>query len=215
MPSINSSNGFLTLGSGTAEDVRNFGGLIKPKTKEYEEYWALVDKANLVLSAVLKHIHGKRVDAEGWPEVSWAQKERLAFIIERDSKPLEAGDAHAFRSSPLATKSDVIDAVGMTYKYEIQPPPPVLATFNSIVACITKSLVISESLGCTSVAIPVMCTRKGGLSYEISTEATIQALTEFKRKGTTIHEVRIVLYSSELALEEEWFKQAYRRLDTA
>lgn len=72
---FNSSNTYMILGSGTAEDVRNAGGYLPAGDNGY---WKLVEKSkkNSVLYDVLEYVHKMR------PTPSKAQKARLEYLSE-------------------------------------------------------------------------------------------------------------------------------------
>ena len=206
---VNSANTYLLLGSGTAEQIRETGGYYSPTDKEFKEYWGLVDEANPTLKKVLDYIHSKR------PKPSIVQKECLDYIIkENDLKELSLGDSVLTTSGNLSKVPNkakhIVHAVGMTYDWKVQPNPPIIpATFMSVRESLIKSFDIASEIKCESLALPVMCTRKGGLTKEESSWATLQALEELNSKDTSIKSVSIVLYSEELKKEKEWFRSFY------
>jgi O-acetyl-ADP-ribose deacetylase (regulator of RNase III) len=202
---VNSSNTYLLLGSGTAEQIREAGGYISSNDKEY---WDLVNEAEPTLRKVLDYIHSKR------PVPSIIQKECLEYVIRKNnSKELRIGDSVLTTSGNLAKVPNkaryVAHAVGMTYDWKVQPNPPIIpATFESVRDSLIKSFDIADKLNCQSLAMPVMCTRKGGLTKEESSEATLQALKRLS-KDTEINKVIVVLYSEDLERDKEWFQRFY------
>jgi len=210
---VNSANTYLLLGTGTAEQVRDAGGYIPEGTSEFKEYWELVNEADGILKEVLDYIHSKR------PIPSIVQKECLDYIIRSNkSNELKFGDAVLTTSGNLASLPNgakhVVHAVTMAKDWKVLPDLPIIsATFDSVKNSLTKSFEIADSLGCRSIAIPVMCTRKGGLSKEVSTKATIEALETLNTTDSEIRKVVIVLYSEDLNKDAEWFRQAYGRLE--
>ena len=204
---VNSSNSYLLLGSGTSEQVRETGGYLSP---DDNDYWDLVNRTEPTLKKVLDYIHSKR------PIPSKVQKECLNAIIEKNySKELKLGNSVLTSSGDLAKVKDkakyVAHAVGMTYDWKVQPNPPIIpATFKSVKNSLKKSFEIADNLNCESIAIPVMCTRKGGLTREESSEATSQALENLRYKDSTVRKAVLVLYSDELKEDKEWFNRFYR-----
>jgi len=204
---VNSSNSFLTLGSGVSQQIREVGGYLSQKDGEFKDYWNLVNEADSVLRKVLDYVHSKR------PVPSKVQKECLEYIIRKNnSKELKLGDAALTSSGDLAKvkykAKYIAHAVGMTYDWKIQPNPSIIpATFESVRDSLAKSFDIANDLKCESLAIPVMCTRKGGLTKEESSEATLDALERLR--GEKVKKVFIVLYSDELKREREWFQEFY------
>lgn len=204
---VNSSNTFLTLGSGISQQIREAGGYLSSEDKEFKDYWNLVNKADPIFRKVLDYVHSIR------PTPSKVQKECWEYIIrENNSKELKLGDAVLTSSGDLVKVQGkakyVAHAVGMTYDWKIQPNPPIIpATFESVRDSLTKSFDIASKLKCKSIAVPVMCTRKGGLTKEESSEATLDALERLR--GTKIKKVVISLYSDELEKERGWFQEFY------
>jgi len=206
---VNSSNSYLLLGSGTAEQIRKAGGYYSPDDERFKEYWNLVNEASPALRKVLDYIHGKR------PRPSIIQRECLEHIIRKNnSKELNLGDAILTSSGNLAKLSNcadyVVHAIGMTYKWKVQPSPPLVpATFKSVKNSLIKSFDIANEMNCESIAMPVMCTRKGGLTKEESSKATLEAIKELNKIETTVNRIAIVLYSENLAGERKWFEKFY------
>jgi O-acetyl-ADP-ribose deacetylase (regulator of RNase III) len=189
---VNSSNSYLILGSGSACDTRDAGGYLASNDNKY---WNLVRKAsdkNPVLGKVLEHIHSNG------RQPSKAQLERLEYLEKRGFEEMELGDAAIFSSGDLSKKGGkadyVCDAPGMTYRWEIQPNPPVItATFNSVMDSLYKSLMLFAGKKCKRIGIPKdMCTRKGGLDETSSSMARHAALTRFDKEKTSVKEVVIV-----------------------
>ncbi len=200
---VNSSNGYLLHGTGVAEQIRNrLGRLVGEES--LQDYQNLLSEARYPLKPALDYMHNiqKR-------EPSAFQYESLKYIVrKRKSKPVMRGDAALLAFRDLA----VSNAVGMTYKWEEKPdggPYPVLrATQDFVRFSLQKSLVFAESLKFGKVAMPIMCTRKGGLEKEESLKATTSALTSHfsKHPDSKIDEITIVLYDKELQSEKEYFK---------
>jgi len=202
---VNSSNTYLTLGSGTAEQIREAGGYLPIDDKEY---WNLVNESNPYLRKVLDYIHSKR----STPSI--VQKECLEYIIKKnDSKELRLGDAILTTSGNLSSTPEkakyVAHAIGMTYDWKVQPnPPSIPATFESVRDSLIKSFELATKLNCKSLAVPIMCTRKGGLTKEQSSEATLKAIE--KLNGTSINRIVISLYSEELEKEKKWYQEFFQ-----
>jgi O-acetyl-ADP-ribose deacetylase (regulator of RNase III) len=203
---VNSSNTFLTLGSGTAKQIREAGGYLSPDDKEY---WNLVEKADSTFRKVLDYVHSQR----SVPSI--VQKECLEYIIKKNNtKELSLGDSILTSTGNLSKVPNkakyVAHAIGMTYDWKVQPNPPIIpATFESVRDSLTKSFDIANELKCKSLALPPMCTRKGGLTKEESSRATLEALERLS-DDTTISKVIIVLYSEELEKERNWFERFYK-----
>jgi O-acetyl-ADP-ribose deacetylase (regulator of RNase III) len=203
---VNSSNSYLLLGSGTSEQIRKAGGNLPDNDKGY---WSLVNQADESLKTVLDYIHSIR------PIPSIVQKECLEHIIEKNnSKELELGDAILTSSGNLSKALNkakyIAHAVGMTYNWKVQPNPPIIpATFESVRDSLIKSFDIATELKCVSLAMPVMCTRKGDLTNEESSKATLQAIENLRTKKTTVNKIDVVLYSPELEKEKAWFQGFY------
>jgi len=203
---VNSSNTYLLLGSGTAEQIREAGGYLRSDDNEYR---SLVNQADTNLRTVLDYIHSKR------PIPSKVQKECLEYIIKNNnSKELDLGDAVLTSSGDLKDKGGagyIAHAVGMTYDWKAQPNPPIIpATFKSVRDSLAKSFELATELECKGLAMPVMCTRKGGLTIEESSDATLQALNELN--NTSIDRVVIVLYSEELEREQDRIRRFYNAI---
>jgi len=202
---INSSNTYLILGSGTAEQIRESGGYL---TADDNEYWSLVNRADSTFKKVLDYIHSKR------PIPSIVQKECLRYVIRNNSKELNLGDVVLTSSGNLAKIQNkakcIAHAVGMTYDWKVQPNPQIVpATFESVRDSLVNSFDMADKLNCKSIAMPVMCTRKGGLTKEESSEATLDALERLR--NTKVKNVVVVLYSDELEKERKWFEEFYDR----
>ncbi len=207
---VSSSNSLLILGSGTAGQVKRAGGNIPPGTEEFDDYFKLVSQAKSPLSLVLQFVHSRE------PEPSIVQKECLRILIRRDPQELKLGDAVMTSPGILAQQPErarkIIHAVGMTYDYKVQPNPPVIpATKQTVWLALANSFELANSIGCKSLAVPVMCTRKGGLTKEESTEATLDALFILEERDSSVKELYISLYDDDLQKEEAWFAEAYRR----
>jgi O-acetyl-ADP-ribose deacetylase (regulator of RNase III) len=207
---VNSSNTYLLLGSGTAEQIRDAGGYLPADDKVSNlEYWNLVNRADSTFRKVLDYIHSKR------PIPSKIQKECLEIMINgNNSKELKLGNAVLTTSGDLAKVQNkaryIAHAIGMTYDWKVQPNPPILpATFEAVRDSLENSFEIASEIKCESLAMPVMCTRKGGLTKEESSEATLQALERLNKRDTPVDKVVVVLYSEELEREKEWFKKFY------
>jgi O-acetyl-ADP-ribose deacetylase (regulator of RNase III) len=207
---INSANTFLIMGSGTAEQIRDVGGYIPYGSNEHENYWELVRGAKGALRDVLSYVHANR------PIPSVIQKECLEIVIRGNgSKELKRGDAILTSSGDLEKLSggakSVAHAIAMTYDWKVQPNPPVIpATFELVRRSLEKSFEIATWFDYASIALPIMCTRKGGLTKEVSTEATLQALQILNNRDSKVKEAVIVLYNDELKKDVEWFKKAFR-----
>jgi O-acetyl-ADP-ribose deacetylase (regulator of RNase III) len=203
---INSSNTYLLLGSGTAEQIRKAGGELSKDNEEYRILKHRTSQENPVLGKVLDYID----TTERLP--SKAQNMRLRYIIENGSRELELGDAVLFPSRDLSNilgrAKYVSDAIGMTYDWKIQPKPPTVpATFTSVMDSLTKSFYKAAELRCKSIAMPPMCIRKGGLTLEESARASKEALKVLD--GTTVERIEVVLYNEELAGEVDKFRKLY------
>lgn len=105
----------------------------------------------------------------------------------------------------------VVDLAAMTYRWGQQPNPPIIrATLDTVRQSVLNGLRYADKIGCESVAIPVMCTRKGGLTKKVSSEAISEALREFDKERKSVKDVNIVLYLEELQKDEDWFRKFYR-----
>ena len=203
---INSSNTYLLLGSGTAEQIRKAGGELPKDNEEYRILRQRTSQENPVLGAVLDYI----ATTDRLP--SKAQNMRLRYIVDNSSRELELGDAVLFPSGDLSNilgrAKYVSDAIGMTYDWKIQPKPPIIpATFSSVMDSLTKSFYKAAELKCKSIAMPPMCTRKGGLTPEESARASKEAFEVLD--GTTIEKVEVVLYNEELEKEIDKFRKLF------
>ena len=203
---VNSSNTYLLLGSGTAEQTRKAGGELPKDNEEYRTLRQRASQENPVLGAVLDYI----ATTERLP--SKAQNMRLRYIVDNNSRELELGDAVLFPSGDLSNISGrakyVSDAIGMTYDWKIQPKPPIIpATFSSVMDSLTKSFLKAAELRCKSIAMPPMCTRKGGLTPEESARASKEAFEILN--GTTVEKVNVVLYNEELEKDIDKFRKLF------
>jgi O-acetyl-ADP-ribose deacetylase (regulator of RNase III) len=207
---VNSANSFLLMDSGTAEQLRKAGGSIEKGTKEYEAYLLLVDDAKGVLRDVLKTINRKR-------EPSIIETECLKLVIESNgSAELPLGCSVITGSGNISLTQGnakfIAHAIAITKNWS-KPPnfPAIKATKDSVRRSLINSFEALEERGCVSVAIPVMCTRIGGLSKEESTGSTLRALDTLNRRDSKIREVSIVLYNAELAKDIGWFRTALKK----
>lgn len=203
---INSSNTYLFLGSGTAEQIRKSGGELSKDNEEYRTLRHRASQENPVLGAVLDYIDTtNRLPSK-------AQNMRLRYIVDNGSRELELGDAVLFPSGDLSNipgrAKYVSDAIGMTYDWKIQPKPPVIpATFTTVMDSLTKSFYNAAELRCKSIAMPPMCIRKGGLTLEESAKASKGALEILD--GTTVEKVNVVLYNEEMEGEIDKFRKLF------
>ncbi len=195
---VNSSNGLLLHGSGVAEQLSNYSGRLVGRD-ELHEYWMLVGMSMEPLKSPLEHIHYVRRR-----EPTVLQYESLKeMVVCRDSRPLKMGDA------VLVTAGDILvsNAVGMTYDWAKSPPEVIPATYESVRDSLIKSFGFARRLGCESVAVPVMCTRKGGLSKYVSSEATLSAI---ESSAGSLKNIFIVLHNDELAGDRKFFEDFYK-----
>lgn len=168
-----------------------------------KDYQILLSRAEWPLKPALDYMHNVQRR-----EPSVFQHKCLEYIIrKRNSRPLRRGDAVLQTFGDLA----VSNAVGMTYdwkKLPSQPLPIIHATFKTVKNSLMKSLGFAENLNYGKVAVPIMCTRKGGLTKEESSEATLSAIKEHfsHYNGSPIQEIVIVLYDKALQSEEKYFK---------
>ncbi|MFH0929148.1 MAG: macro domain-containing protein [Candidatus Aenigmatarchaeota archaeon] len=204
--SINSSNGYCIHGSGTAKQFREVCGYLPVGDTSYQ---SLVDKAKHPLDKVLAYVNNVR------PRPSVFQKECLEHIIDvRDSKPLELGDALVTSSGDLAKVPKkakyIINAIGMDYSWEKEPPAVIKATHNSVRDSLIKCFDIANRKKCKSVAMPIMCTSKGGMSLEESLYASNEALQALDMTTSYVTKVVIVLHSKELLKEEKVIRDFFK-----
>ncbi len=200
---INSSNGYLLHGSGTAKQIRNrLGKLVDEES--LQDYQNLLSRAEWPLKPALEYMHNVQKR-----EPSVFQYESLKYIVrERKSKPVMRGDAALLTFKDFA----VSNAIGMTYDWEgnaNQGSLPIIpATKDTVRFSLQKSLVFAENLKSSRVAMPIMCTRKGGLKKRESAEATASALRNHfsKYPDSKIKEVVVVLYDKELQACEKYFE---------
>ncbi len=200
---VNSSNGYLLHGSGTAEQIRKYLGRLVDE-EALQDYQNLLSEAKPPLKPALDYMHNAQRR-----EPSVFQHESLKYIVrERKSKPLVRGDAALLTFGDLA----VSNAVGMTYDWSElpseQPLPIMPATFRTVKNSVLKSLSFAENLKCDEVAMPIMCTRKGGLEKDESAGAAASALKNHfsKYPHSKIKEIVVVLYDKELQACEKYFE---------
>lgn len=203
---VNSSNGYLLHGSGTAEQIRKYLGNITDE-KELQEYGKTVSKAKGVFANELHFIHNV---LNRKPSVF--QLESIKYIIDRNSEPLERGDAALLFFNNLT----VSNAVGMTYDWEFKerPLPIVPATKESVKKSIQKSLLFAEGSEYDKVAIPIIGARKGGLEKEESAKATLSAIKQHFSEycDGSIEEIVIVLYDETLQAEQDYFERFFESI---
>lgn len=199
---VDSSNGYGLSGTGISEQMRKYFGRIVGK-KALQDYWNLVSEAKEPLSFALDYMHNVQKR-----EPSVYQHKCLEYIIrKRNSKPLRRGDAALLTFEDFA----VSNAVGMTYdwkKLPSQPLPIIHATINTVRNSLMKSLGFAEKLKSDKVAMPIMCTRKGGLKKDESAGAAASALKNHfsKYSHSKIKEIVVVLYDKELQACEKYFE---------
>lgn len=202
---VDSSNGYFLSGTGTSEMIRKRLRKIVDE-KALKDYWNLVSEAKKPLSFALDYMHNVQKR-----EPSIYQHKCLEYIVrKRNSRPLRRGDAALLTFEDFA----VSNAVGMTYdwkKLPSQPLPVIHATFKTVKNSILKSLGFAENLNYGKVAMPIMCTRKGGLSKEESSEATLSAIKEHfsHYNDSSIQEIAIVLYDKTLQAEQSYFERFF------
>lgn len=200
---INSANGLLLQGSGTASQIRSYLGRLVDE-EALQDYQNLISGAEWPLKPALDYMHNVQKR-----EPSVFQHESLDYIVrKRKSKPLMRGDAALLAFGGLA----VSNAVGMTYNWEEKPVesslPVLRATKESVKFSLQKSLVFAESIGYDKVAMPIMCTIKGGLKIDESAGATVSAIKNHfsKYQNSKINEIIIVLYDKELQSKKSYFE---------
>ncbi len=200
---VNSSNGYLLHGTGVAEQIRKrLGKLVDEKS--LRDYQKLLSEAKYPLKPALDYMHNVQKR-----EPSVFQYESLKYIVrKRKSKPLMRGDAVFFTFGNLA----VSNAVGMTYDWEEKATggslPVLRATKDTVKFSLQKSLAFADSLNSDKVAMPIMCTRKGGLKKDESAGAAASAIKNHfsKYRDSAINEIIIVLYDEALQSEEKYFE---------
>ncbi len=199
---FNSANGSGAMGSGTARQIADAGGYIRSGGQIYEK---LIERAKSPMKEVVTYVKSVRhnpykVEIESFEHV----------IIDRDSKPMELGDAFLTSSGDLAEipgrAKDVVHLVAMDYEWEKQPNPPIIkATHESVRGSMLEGFRIANNLRCNSIAAPVPCTRKGGLTIEESSGAMMEALEGLNMIGGSVNHISIVLYSKELERQKKFF----------
>gem|GEM_PF-6020703 len=205
---VDSSNGYMLRGTGTSEQMRKRFGRIVDK-KALQNYWNLVSEAKEPFSFALDYMHNVQKR-----EPSVFQHKSLEYIIrKRKSKPLRRGDAALLTFGDFA----VSNAVGMTYdwkKLPSQPLPVIRATIKTVKSSLMKSIGFAEKLNYDKVAMPIMCTRKGGLEKEESAEATICAIKEHfsHYNNSPIQEIIIVLYDEALQAKQDYFEKFFESI---
>jgi O-acetyl-ADP-ribose deacetylase (regulator of RNase III) len=203
---VNSANNYMLMGSGTAEQIREAGGYLSIDDQDYQN---LVSKAKHPLDKVLEYIGTVR------PIPSKIQKECLEEIIERrNSKPLDLGEAFLTSSHDLAKiegrAKHIAHAITMGYQWEVQPNPPIIkATHETVRNSLIRSFNIANRLKCKKVAAPILCTRKGGLSIEESSNAMMEALKVLDMMGGYVNQVNIVLYNENLERQKKFFEDFF------
>ncbi len=199
---INSSNWYLILGGGTAKQIRNAGGIIR-SGREISNYLRMVDRTEGQLRASLEYFHSKN------PRPSIVQRECLSYMVRKNMpNGLALGDAVITATGNLSQTpsraSHVVHAVGMGYTFDGQNFHTVPATSDSVKDSLSKSFAIANNMNCRVIAVPVMCTRKGGLTKCESMDAFTEALG--KAGHIKMEEIILALYSPELEKEGAWFK---------
>lgn len=196
---INSANGTMIHGSGTAADISNASG--KLTEKEMKEYSLVVKRIPGIAGKVYQEIW--KLSQEGkYHQPTRLQLECAKFFLTNNGDPLAEGQIALTTSGDLEAKKGakwIIHAVGMTYDYKagIQPetgrPPIIPAKPAKIKKAILKSLnfLRDKNLG-NSVAIPIMCTRKGGVTPRESLQAIKEGIMEHLKEGTNLRRIVIV-----------------------
>lgn len=181
---VNSANGYLLHGSGTAEQIRNHLGRIVDG-EALRDYQKLLSEAKHPLKPALEYMNNAQKREPSVLQYAFgdlAVSNAVGMTYEWEEKPAEG-------SLPVAP-----------------------ATKESVKGSLLKSLGFAESLGYDKVAIPIMCARKGGLRKDESAEATVSAIKEhFSRiSQSAIHEINVVLHDKSLQEDEKYFEKFFR-----
>lgn len=196
---VNSANGTMIHGSGTAADINNASG--KLTTEEMKEYALIVEKMPGTAGRVYREVWAL-TQAGKYRQPLRLQFECAKVFLTNNGVPLDRGQIALTSSGELATKGGakwVVHAVCMTYDFESKEEgengrPPIIPADSAIIElAISKSLdlIKEKNLG-ISVAIPIMSVRKGGVAPEESLQGIRKGLEKHLEKGSGLEKIVIV-----------------------
>ena len=196
---VNSTNGTMIHGSGTAEDISDASGRLTGE--ELEKYVSVVEQMPGVTGKVYREVWGLTQEGKHHQPTK-LQLESAEFFLANNGVPISQGQVALTSSGNLSTRGGakwIVHAVGMTYDYEVKKrdekgrPPVIPARPIDISEAVLNSLnlIKEKNLG-TSVAIPIMAVRKGGIAPEQSLQAIKSGLEEHLKESGNLQKVVIV-----------------------
>ena len=175
---VNSANGFLLLGKSGAGRIRDVADKLNIfNWVEYGCYLLSLPKKTRMwfVNAYKNH---------NW-KLSKAQLSSMRLLLENNKQPFLLGSV--VMDKDKINGKTVIHAVGMSYDLD-KNKERIPATEDSVNECMKNVIKIISVLGVDSIAIPVMCARKGyGLSPEKSLkiiESSLKEISDSKLKVT-------------------------------
>ncbi|MFH1500355.1 MAG: hypothetical protein ABIE22_00215 [archaeon] len=160
---INSANGHLFLRTSGAGRIREISETIGGEDRK--EYNGLLAQ----LPEKTRNWYEGIFEKEGY-EYTQAQLSCLRLLVE-NGRAFELGDAVLDTNWSKSDPRAIIHAVGMSYSLGKEKVHRKRASVDSVGIALGKSFYIAREQGYESVAVPIMCSRKGyGLTPEKSHE---------------------------------------------
>ena len=195
---VNSANGTMVHGSGTAADISKASGELM--TEELKEYASIVEQMPGIAGAVYREVW-KFAQKGKYHQPTKLQLECAKFFSTNMGVPLGEGEIVLTSSGDLVARGVkwIIHAIGMTYDYKAKErdekgrPPIIPAKPEKIKEAVLRSLnlIRDKKLG-TSVAIPIMSVRKGGVTPEESLQAIKEGIEEHLAEQSCLEKVIII-----------------------
>lgn len=193
---INSANGGLIHGGGTAAEISIASGELT--AKEVENFSRVVEQMPGSLGGVYQEFF-----LTGLLRQTKVQLECALAIMAGDGEPLPQGQALLTGSGYLATRglaAAVVHAVGMTFDFsssardETGRPPVIPATEEFITAAIRHGLELVHEGGYgDTIAVPKMCVGRGGMAtWEQSLRAVLAGIRAGVEEGVPLKRVVII-----------------------
>ncbi len=118
--------------------------------------------------------------------VAGAIKRRGGTIIEEEAMvkgPIDPGQAVITSGGKLKAKF-VVHCAGM--------PPSGKATAENVAASVEQGLELADEKGVDSIAVPAIGSGVGGLSYEESTSAILEGISNFEGRSDSLKKIILV-----------------------
>lgn len=196
---INSSNGFLLLGTSGAGAIRERSEYLT--SKEKEEYEDILKS----LPARIRNDYHRVFLERRWTP-TYAQLCALRLLAAKKGNEFKLGEAVLQEVWSKKDSRPVIHAVCMSYALSLHASKRVPATAESIKSGIAEALKIADSIEAKSVALPVCCARESyGVGPEVSLKSILSAIKAAKLKN-----VKSVIVCFDNKVTEDYLKNMKR-----